>query len=173
MQIQINVLNVSKQTAQSKAGKSYQLVEVSFKDLSSGKVQSKKINMYSKEIYSLACDMQVGSTYSVQLEKEGDFWNWVAIDPAGGLAPPTKGAPAVQVKSTYETPEERAKKQLYIVKQSSISNAIDTLSPGAKGAIDVDKVLAVAQQYTDFVFGKGVQGLVDTPNDLPDSDIPF
>jgi hypothetical protein len=58
----------------------------------------------------------------------------------------------VSPKSTYETPEERAKKQIYIVRQSSIGSAIDMLSVGSKSPPKVDEVIAVAKQFEEYVF---------------------
>ena len=88
---------------------------------------------------------------------------WAAVEPATGEAPasPVKAAGAPSggkvVGSNWETPEERAKRQLMIVRQSSISNAIEYLSvtKGLKEDSDeaVKHVLAVAQEFVDFVYG--------------------
>lgn len=59
-------------------------------------------------------------------------------------------------KSTYETPEERAKKQVYIVRQSSISNALELVSNNPefykKSKDQVKDVLEIAKQFEDYVF---------------------
>lgn len=180
MNFNISVINVEKATATSKAGKPYQLVEISYKNLTSGKVEGNKVNQYS-DLYSTAAGMQAGEQYTITKEKVGEFWNWTKIvQAAPGTqleAPSTKspGGPAAStpVRSTYETPEERAKKQVYIVKQSSISAAIATLSVGAK-AVKPDDVITLAQQYTDFVFGTSKEkvDLFNTPNDDLD-DVPM
>jgi len=52
----------------------------------------------------------------------------------------------------YETAEERAKKQVYIIKQSSISNAIEIAKTDGIG-LSVPGVLAIAQELTDWVLG--------------------
>lgn len=49
-----------------------------------------------------------------------------------------------------ETPEERAKRQILIVKQSSLSSAVDTLKQDKK-VPTVEEVLSVAQEYFDWV----------------------
>jgi hypothetical protein len=50
---------------------------------------------------------------------------------------------------------------------------VATLAPGAKGALDPAKVKQLAQEYTDFVFGKEAEPSVfNMPNDL-DSDVPM
>jgi hypothetical protein len=51
--------------------------------------------------------------------------------------------------SNYETPEERAKRQLLIVRQSSLTNALTFLN-GKDAA--VEEVEALAQRFVDFVY---------------------
>lgn len=78
-------------------------------------------------------------------------------------------------KSTYETPEERAVKQIYIVRQSSISSAIGLLTTGAKVPPDADAVLEVAKKFETFVFGSTKEPIdvttafdeLDTMDDIP------
>jgi hypothetical protein len=69
---------------------------------------------------------------------------------------------------SWETPDERAKKQVYIVRQSSIGAAIDYLDKfrEADAEVAVSDVLRVATQFENFVFGQtGVAGL---ENDFPE-----
>lgn len=54
--------------------------------------------------------------------------------------------------STFETPTERANKQVYIVKQSSLSSAI-ALATGNKEKASPEDIIKTAQQFVDFVFG--------------------
>lgn len=79
-----------------------------------------------------------------------DQWSKVSV---AGAAAPASASSAPQARSTYETPEERKIKQLYIIKQSSISTAVQTLSVGAKVPPTPDEVLKLAQVYVDFVYG--------------------
>ena len=73
----------------------------------------------------------------MEKEKQGDFWNVMSINKTDGMevphipdrvaapAAPTTSKPAGKVLgSTYDTPEERAKKQVYIVRQSSITASL-------------------------------------------------
>ncbi len=55
-------------------------------------------------------------------------------------------------RSTYETPEERAKKQVYIVRQSSLSVARDNLAVGAKSPPDAESIIALARKFEAYVF---------------------
>jgi hypothetical protein len=96
-------------------------------------------------------------------EKEGDFWNVKSIVISGAEeitndtpANNTKGHTTSQTTQgrtgSWETPEERAAKQVYIIKQSSLSAAINTLAVG-KDVVDPDEVTQLASKYTDFVLG--------------------
>lgn len=83
---------------------------------------------------------------------------WSAVKPVQLDSAPlaTKIGPAAAATSptrtTYETPEERKQKQLYIIKQSSIGSAIESLLPGRKGPLEPNEVLAVAQAYVDWIY---------------------
>lgn len=115
--------------------------------------------------------------YDIAVSKDDKgYWQWdsfVAGAPAeaGTMAPAGPSKAVVAPKSNYETPEERAKRQVYIVKQSSISNAIAFLTHNnAKSTFSGDQVLEVAQKFTDFVFAENKQAgtaeLFDLPNDI-------
>jgi len=179
MQFNISVLSCVTSTKTGKTGKPYQEVEVAYKDLNQNKVASKKIFSFSP-IFKVAAGAQPGQQFTVEAQKPGEYWEWVSMTqlPPGteqaSTAAPTasKGSTTPITKSTYETAEERAARQVLIVKQSSISAAVAILSPGAKSSLKVEDVLSTAQTLTDWVFGNklGAQALIDMPNDLDNSD---
>jgi hypothetical protein len=164
---------VAVSTKTSKAGKPYQSAEVAYKNLDSGKVEAKNITQYS-EVFKVVADVQAGQTLDVkQAKNDNGFWEWTSVERLVGnqvsSTEPSRSASANPApRSNYETPEERASRQVYIVKQSSISSAIALLSVGAKSPPQVDAVLDTAQKFTDFVFGK--TDLFSKPNDLPGAD---
>jgi hypothetical protein len=181
--MKIKVVAVEEGTGKTKTGKDYAFIEVTYKNLSfQDKVENKKINQFgSKEVFATLRAAQPGSVFTLQREKDdAGFWQWIGIaegDVVIEQAPAAKQgqAPAVAAKSTFETPEERAKKQVYIVRQSSISAAIDTLKTEKKNPT-VAEVLDVAQQYVNFVFGDQTKVAVANPIDPPfdpDDDIPM
>jgi hypothetical protein len=56
-----------------------------------------------------------------------------------------------------------------IVRQSSLSNAIQSLAVGGKSALDPATVIDVAKKYESFVLKNDpIQELVEMDNDLPD-----
>lgn len=144
------------------------------------------------ETFKVLAVAQGGEVYEVDAKKnEGtSFIEWLSAkkssagsasssqsSPTGSAGPATNFTPT---KSTYETPEERAKKQIYIVRQSSLSSAIGMLSVGAKTPPSLDEVMKTAQRFEGFVFGDGATkaATVEVPNtmklnieDIRDSEI--
>lgn len=136
--------------------------------------QNKQQNVMSfanPEVFSALKKAVPGSEYEVDTTKNAAGYDqWSSFKPAGGAAPATVQAPGPTkvVGSNYETKEERAARQVLIVRQSSLAAAVNSLSPGAKVALDKAAVLALAQEYTDWVFQKE-----DPPLDELNADIPY
>jgi len=122
-----------------------------------------------------------GDVFEVTVVKNAAGFNdWTAcVQAAPGSVETTLTTPVatgsinnktVQVKSTYETPEERAIKQRYIIKQSSLSGAINLLTVGAKSPPTVEAVLALADTLVAYVMETPEQtvkkDLFDMPNDV-------
>lgn len=180
----VTILSVDVKTVPTAKG-SYQAAEIAYKNNTfQGKVEGKKLMSFGAgaETFKVLSIATSGSTFEIDVVKNDKGYNdWVKATPAiaGAAAAPTvdpsqglaASKSATQVRSTYETPEERAAKQVYIVRQSSVSGAINILSVGAKAPPDVNKVLEVARQLENYVFDKkdpGPSGF----EDMPDFDIP-
>ena len=180
----ITILSVQSTTQTSKAGKPYQQLEVAFKNNTFGKVESKKLMPFgaNKAAFDALVNAAVGSIFEVTVSKNDAGYNdWTAVvqAPPGAVAQGSingagnakvTGGNTVQVKSTYETPEERAKKQVYIIRQSSLSSAIAMLSPGAKSPIKLSEVTDVADELFAWVMqdpnAVAKQDVFDMPNDM-------
>ena len=63
------------------------------------------------------------------------------------------------LKQSYDQKDDQ--KQLFIIRQSSLTNAVNTLAAG----IDPDNVKVVAQNYIDFVFGNNIPTPVDSSDE--------
>lgn len=178
--MQITILNVQQQTKTGSTGKPYQTLEVAYKD-SFGKVASKTLMSFGAQAnaYKSLANATAGSIFTltvVKNEKGYNDWTNAVQAPPGSVAQNLMAneglstGKQVQVKSTYETPEERAKKQVYIIRQSSISSAVDTLTAGAKSSPKPEDVLAVAQQYYSWVMADPneavKQDVFSLPNDV-------
>lgn len=170
----IQVISTSVETKPTAKG-SYQQLEVVFKNLSyQGKVESKKIMSFGANAaaFKALSGAKAGDNFEVTVTKNAQGYNdWTTVTASTGEAPATKPASTASTpaRSTYETPEERAQRQVLIVKQSSLSAAVSTLSVGAK-SLKPDEVLELAQRYTDWVFGVKDPGPTGF-DDIPDFDM--
>lgn len=156
-------LNVEVVRVQTEPKGKYQVASVDYKG-PDGRIDNKKlVSFANKDVFKLFSNAQQGDVFDVTSEKDGNgYWQWTSAVSAGKVVAPASGNTATNSgtrsntgtaspRSTYETPEERAKKQVYIVRQSSVSSAIDLLK-SPKGTPDVEEVIAVAKQFESYVF---------------------
>lgn len=133
-----------------------------------GQARSHKVLSFSNpQVFDIVKGLSPGTLVEVDVTKNAQGYNqWAKVEIAGELPVTKAAAPAatnVQVKSNYETADERAKKQLMIVRQSSISNAIARAAQ-LENPAGVD-IISLARDYVDFVYGNDEQfSLLDTPN---------
>lgn len=172
--MQIQIIATSVETKPTSKG-SYQQLEVTYKNLTfQGKVESKKLMSFgaNSAAFKTLSPAQAGQVFNVTVVKNAQGYNdWPTVTQVTGeAAPQTGGAVARsqpgQTRSTYETPEERAQRQILIVRQSSLSAAIATLTVGAK-TVKPDEAIAVAKQYEAYVFDiqdPGPSGFEDIPD---------
>lgn len=179
MQISIEIINVQS-TSKPTAKGSYTMLDVAFKRLDNGKIEGKKIMSFTnKEVYGILAKAGNGQQYTITTEKNANtgYWDWTEVTPmSGSNTPAASTAPASagfsSPKSNYETSEERAFRQVLIVRQSSLSNAIDLLKNEKKPPA-LEEVLHVANIFSQWVYQKDVP--MDKPVNLSemDDDIPM
>ena len=129
-------------------------------------------------------ELKAGDTFTMEMEKEGDFWNPKSI--FKGEASPTvdkvpfersgviKPTTTTTSNSTYATKEERAQTQKYIVRQSSITAALK-LFELRKEKVSVEEIIDIAGCFEAWVLGNSqlaTKEVSDSLEDL-DDDIPF
>ena len=177
----ITILSVDIKTVPTAKG-SYQTADVAYKNNSfQGKVEGKKVMSFgaTKDSFSTLALAQPGESYEVTIVKNDKGYNdWVSMAKAeagaisAAVSAPAGGkAPAATPRSTYETPEERAQRQVLIVRQSSLSASVNLLLAGAKTPPSVESVLAIAKQFEDYVFGKQALGPIsEMSDDFPQVD---
>jgi hypothetical protein len=165
--MKLSIISVAVTTKSSAKGKPYQVAEVVYKN--DGKVESKNITEYSK-VFKAVADAQPGQVFDVASEKDDKgYWQWTSfVRVTGEQAAVSQNTAAAtpSSKSNWETSEERAARQVLIVKQSCLSNAVNTLAAGAKTAPSTEQVLALAQVYTDWVLGTTKPDLFSQSNDI-------
>lgn len=173
--MEIQVLSTSVQTKQGPRS-SYQELEVAYKNLSfNGKVESKKLMSFgaNAEAFKTLSAASAASVWSVEVVKNDKGYNdWVKVDRSAAPVPAV-GASSEQTQTNvragstsgtkaggWETPEERAKKQIYIVRQSSISAAVNALSVGQKTPPKAVEVIEYARELENYVFESDVLATV-------------
>lgn len=126
------------------------------------------------DVFKTISGISTPASVEVEVTKNAkgyDEWAKVVVL-TGSNSAPAASAPKASGKvlgSNYETAEERAKRQLMIVRQSSIANALtyhdkDDVRPS------IADVLETAQQFVDFVYGtdEALETLERMPSDIPE-----
>ena len=161
MILNIEVINVSATTKPTAKG-SYIMLDVAFKRLDTGKIEGKKIMSFTnKAVFDIMSKATQGQQLAVTTEKnaESGYWDWTAVNSSDASASPSSAAAPAKAggfaspKSNYETSEERAARQVLIVRQSSLTAAIAVLKNDKK-ATDLKEVLDTADIVSRWVFQK-------------------
>lgn len=103
--------------------------------------------------------LEVGKGFTMVKEKEGAFWNVKGIYAEGAVPAQTASAgttkapltPNASPKSNYETPEERAQKQIYIIRQSAVNYAVN-IAPTFK-LKNKEEIVSLAKFFEAYVMG--------------------
>ena len=170
--MQIQIIDVgTPNTHAAKNGRSYQSLEVTYKG-ADGKVSSKKLMSFSNpSVFKHISGLTKGATVDVVTQKDdAGYWQWTAIgngEQQVATTQPAQGATTRVTGSNYETKEERAERQVLIVRQSSLSSAVATLTAGAKSAPSAADVIALAKEFEAYVFAKEVGTVEDIESDIP------
>lgn len=116
------------------------------------------------QVKTALMNLKGGDQFVAEVIKEGEFWNWKSVQ-AGGAAPVVadkdvpatgKATPYQAPKSTYATPEERAQTQVYIVRQSTLTQAVALCAANApyfkKERTPAD-IIDIAKHFEAHVMG--------------------
>jgi len=189
----IKIVAVASELKTNAKGTSYKSLTVDFRD-ENNKLSSKTINVFGaqKRTGEILEEASPGQVYEVTAVKNNaGYWDWIdaritteqlgstsTVSAAQASSKPQTNTSASSGGRGFETPEERAKKQVYIVRQSSLANAVATLSVGVKSPPSPEDVIKVARLYEGYVFDTnvGAEDVVKAPAsvaDLQDDDIDF
>lgn len=117
-----------------------------------GQDKEKKIMSFAqKETYNTLVNAQPGEVYDIKAVKDGKFWNWESATPAGGGSVASTGSTGGS-KGNWETAEERAMRQVWIIRQSSIAAACQLYARDS-GLNRVEAVLEAAKRFEAYVHG--------------------
>ena len=170
----IKIKNVDIETI-GEGKKAYQKAEVLYDAGQYTNQVHKVMSFVNPSVYAKISKAVKGDTFEVAVSKNSKGYNqWDSIvasdgnsdDSAPSSNTPTRSVAQPSPNRSFETAEERADRQRLIVRQSSLTAALATLSPGSKGPLDPEAVKSLAEQYTNWVFEK--VDLFDQPNDIPE-----
>lgn len=180
--IQIQILSITPVDHPTKTvGKTTPKLDIAYKNLSfNGKVEGKGLFSFGSQegAFKVLKNSQPGDVYDIERVKEGEFQNWVSAKKSDGSSNPVLAAVSgtgtatstakssgyqLAPKSTYPTEDERAKTQIYIVRQSNLNTAVATLAVGAK-SVKPEDVIKTAKLYEDHVFGTSNDSVAPAPH---------
>ena len=172
----INIVDVgTPSTKASSNGRSYQEIELTYKT-EGGQVANKKLMSFSNpSVFNHIKGLTKGEVVNVTTVKNAKgFWDWTGIGNEEDAPATTQSKPATAqaggrvTGSNYETKEERAARQILIVRQSSLSSAVELLGAGNS----VADVIATAKQFEAYVFGASANPTKEVNFDDLEDDIP-
>ena len=184
MQIEIQVLNIEVEERKNGKGQPYKMADVAYKDLSSGKTQSKKIASFGKtEATFLSFASNGVGRYSAELEKDGDYWVMTSATPSSGKPSSTANAASNESAGRATTQgtaqpsskfaEDKDKVQKYIVRQSSLKAAVDYFAVKGDKKVTVDNIVETAAKFESYVFDEYSPETFQEPKKIDDDDIPY
>lgn len=151
---------------------SYQVIDLAYKNKSfQDKLEGKKVMSFTnKDVFAALQKAQFGDVFEIsRVKNDKGFWDWTGVTSSNGAVsapsptyapnPPDKKAGTVTPKSNYETAEERAARQVLIVRQSSVSSAVEFAV--ANKVKDPQEVIKIAQAFEAYVFGKEAAPVVE------------
>ena len=161
--MRIKVINVEVTDVKTDKG-GYKKAEVTYKD-GNGKTVTKFLTSFGdqKEAFTVLVSNKKG-VFDVKVEQKGQYWNWTKVVPVtdedfeelAQAAPAAKSTGNATPRSTYETPEERAEKQKYIIRQSMVNAAINLLTLQGNKKTNAYEVMDIATIFEKFVY-EGLQ----------------
>lgn len=202
MNFQIELIDdVTENTVKNKKGQDDKGITLAYRQLDgnqAGQVASRRFPEWAnKEIYPSLLSLKRKEVVTVTAEKVNDFWKWLTVSNTGDNSENTSqpGVPSQLARanvsttpaasreskafvgkaagSTYSTAAERAEVQRYIVRQSSLSNAIALIAANnpkglAKDVFTVEYIVEMAKRFEAYVFSKEANDFFsDMTDDIP------
>ena len=161
MQINIRILDLQIENRKTPKS-SYKIATVDYKDLNDNKTGSRKVMSFgpSEAVFGyLAGHEVVGKEFTVTTEKINDYWNWTAItEGSGGISGQSgssgggvAGDSSVSVRSVGGGDDFR---QVLIVRQNALTNALKFFEITAHKKATVDEVASLVEKFTDISFSR-------------------
>jgi hypothetical protein len=137
------------------SGKGWSKANVKFRNVDKNVGGTKTIVSFGDgaEVYKAITQAQTGAVFDIEVKKNGEYWEWVKATPTElPIASKAGFTPSTSPRG-FETPEERAQRQVYIIRQSSLANALSYFELTKNTKASVTDVLYVAGQFENHVLG--------------------
>ncbi len=159
--------------AEGKSGKTYGSFELVYRKTGEDKSDTRKITQYAGA-YKALLAASPGEVFEIDAVKEGDYWQWNKATSKGTAAPSARasdeatGASVTKARPSgragdWETAEERAAKQVMIVRLGCLKDAIEFAGLDREKAqgVQTDDIIAWAKEFAGYVFGEETEEPVD------------
>jgi hypothetical protein len=98
--------------------------------------------------YKALKDATVGQSFDVTLAKDDNgYWQWKDVVPVAAGAPEVATAGSTGKSGNWETSEERSRRQVLIVRQSCLAQAVQAIGPDQ----NYDKYTEMAALFENWV----------------------
>ena len=168
----IEVLSASVTSVPTQRG-SYQVCELAYKNKSfQDKVEGKKIMSFAEpDAFSILSKASMGQVFTIGREKDDKgYWKWKQVTEGNAPTQTNSGAtnvagPVTVNKPQYETADERAARQVMIVRQSSLAQAVALLSANGGKKNSPQDVISIAKVFENWVMTGDSGSIADMPED--------
>lgn len=153
-------ITVLKQETNTPEGKKYKVCELGYKT-EDGKVKAMKIFGFGdqKSVFDVATKLGAGDVVEANFaQNDRGYWIFSGLTPTGVKEATDKGSANVATNTSgtrgnWETSEERAARQVMIIRQSSLSNAVAFYaSREPKGVTaDAKSIVELAKFFESYV----------------------
>lgn len=138
---------------------------------------------YAKALKESLASLQAGDSFTMEKEKDGDFWKVLSLKKTNGqeASAPQAAAPAKQWSKPADDGKwadkaEREANGVRIVRQNALGHALNMLILTGKKAATPDDAIALAKQFEAYVFGAQVDVNKQVDNEdesIDEDDIPY
>lgn len=168
--MQITVIAVGSPETKTKGKNKWQEITLSYTSDKGDK--DKKFPSYV-DIYDTIKGLEVGSTYEVRLQKDGDYWQWVGVEKIEGVAKAASVGGksssggndwAAKTQLDRERFEFDKEKQILIIRQS-MADVAQRIADG-DGDNTVEAVISIADRLVDYVLNGRAEPPIDGDPDI-------
>lgn len=154
--MQIKIVSVGSPEMKQGPKAKYSVFELEY--AADGQLRKRKIMSFAKEVYGVLKASQPGEFYDVEVKKNGEYWDWVSAVKASGTDSGASGGAATPAAGggggwSRETSEERAQRQVMIVRQSSLGHAVNALGTGKT----IEEYINTAKDFEAYVLDFSIE----------------